>query len=163
MSAMLSPAVIDGEQEAIQHELEQIAERNNGYLSPALVVEAAKDPANPLHDRFLWDDTEAARRFRLVQAGMLLRRIKVVVMRPALDSEPSVPRTVKVIRGTQSNPQRRGKGCASFALTARIMADAEARQALVQDVIKELRAIRQRYQEITELASVWAAIDTLSN
>lgn len=49
----------------------------DGRLDPADVVEAARDPASPLHGYFEWDDTEAARQHRLGQARQLIRRIKI--------------------------------------------------------------------------------------
>lgn len=38
----------------------RLLETENGRLDPSLVVEAARDPASPLHAYFEWDDTEAA-------------------------------------------------------------------------------------------------------
>lgn len=52
-----------------------------GALTPALVVAAASDPKHELHGRFEWDDTEAARRFRLAQAGQIIRTVSVRVDR----------------------------------------------------------------------------------
>jgi len=39
-------------------------------------VAEATDPSSPLHDRFTWDESEAAHRFRLWQARALLARYK---------------------------------------------------------------------------------------
>lgn len=44
-----------------------------GSLTPEIVVEEARDPEHPLHHRFDWDDTEAARKWRLSQAQEILR------------------------------------------------------------------------------------------
>ena len=44
-------------------ELERIRKANGG-ISPASVVDEARDEESPLHDWFEWDDTEAAERFR---------------------------------------------------------------------------------------------------
>ena len=65
MTTELEPRVMDAGKEMIRQELIRLAEEHNGYLSPDTVVEAAADPGSVLHDRFTWDDTEAARRFRL--------------------------------------------------------------------------------------------------
>lgn len=54
-------------------------ERENGQLDPVDVVEAARDPASPMHPFFEWDDTEAARQHRLGQARQLIRRVKIEV------------------------------------------------------------------------------------
>lgn len=59
----------------------------HGVLTPDLVVEVASDPEHVLHGRFVWDDTEAARRFRLVQASGLIRSVHVKIDRGE-DSDP---------------------------------------------------------------------------
>ena len=57
-------------------------------LTPSIVVTVAADPTHPLHERFVWDDSEAARRYRLVQASGLIRSVSVVVERE--DDKPPV-------------------------------------------------------------------------
>lgn len=57
-------------------------------LTPTIVVAVAADPAHPLHERFVWDDSEAARRYRLVQASGLIRSVSVIVERQ--DDKPPV-------------------------------------------------------------------------
>lgn len=49
-----------------------------GRVTAEQVVEKAADPTSTFHKHFVWDDTEAARRYRLQQAGGLLRKFKVV-------------------------------------------------------------------------------------
>ena len=55
-------------------------ESSKGELVPADVVEAAADEASPLHPFFVWDDAEAAGKFRIEQARTLIRRIKFDVI-----------------------------------------------------------------------------------
>lgn len=50
--------------------MDEIARRllemeNDGRLTPAEVLEEARNPESPLHDQFTWDDTEAAEKYRL--------------------------------------------------------------------------------------------------
>lgn len=54
-------------------------ERENGRLIPADVVDAARDPASPLHAHFEWDDSAAAEKYRLDQARTLIRSVKIEV------------------------------------------------------------------------------------
>ena len=53
----------------------------HGTLTPDLVVTLAADPDHELHPRFEWDDSEAARRYRLVQASGLIRSVTVNIDR----------------------------------------------------------------------------------
>ena len=52
-----------------------------GMLTPGLVVIAAENPGHELHDRFEWDDSIAAARYRLTQAAAIIRSVKVTVER----------------------------------------------------------------------------------
>lgn len=60
-------------------ELERLAGPGD-ELVPGAIVHAASDPISPLHRYFEWDDTKAARRFRLAQANDMKRSILIVPM-----------------------------------------------------------------------------------
>lgn len=66
--------------QAIAAEMQVIAEQKD-VLLPEDVVEAARNPNSTMHSFFEWDDTEAARSFRLVQARWLIRSVEIVVER----------------------------------------------------------------------------------
>ena len=55
----------------------QRLEQRVGYLEPQVVLKEASDPSSPLHDSFDWDDTTAARKYRLWQARQLIANVKV--------------------------------------------------------------------------------------
>ena len=63
---------------SIQTELQAIYDEH-GALTPALVVAQAEREDHPLHHRFTWDDSLAARRWRLFQASKLIRSVEVVI------------------------------------------------------------------------------------
>tara|TARA_B100000131_G_scaffold266922_1_gene265036 strand:+ start:12 stop:500 length:489 start_codon:yes stop_codon:yes gene_type:complete len=48
-----------------------------GSLSASAVVTEAKKKRHPLHSFFNWDDTDAAKKWRLHQANMLIVRAKI--------------------------------------------------------------------------------------
>ena len=48
-----------------------------GKLTPALVVDVARDPDHVLHNRFEWDDSVAGERYRRDQAHELIRSVRV--------------------------------------------------------------------------------------
>jgi len=64
-------------------ELTRIANKHNGLLRPADVIEAARPVGSPLHTRFTWDDTEAAHQYRLWQAREIIR-VSVEYLPPQL-------------------------------------------------------------------------------
>lgn len=61
----------------VRDELMKIKDANGGALTPAAIVYAAADEAHPLHNRFQWDDTVAAHKYRLGQARQLVRTVRV--------------------------------------------------------------------------------------
>lgn len=63
--------------------LQALADRHDGTLTAEMVVEAARDPAHPLHNRFTWDDAEAAHEHRLNEARHVIRNVRIEVRRDA--------------------------------------------------------------------------------
>lgn len=60
----------------LRDRLEEIR-RKRGTLTPAVVLDEARDPAHPLHHRFEWDDGVAAERWRRHQAHELIVSVRV--------------------------------------------------------------------------------------
>ncbi len=72
--------------EVAAQEVESIIEQHGG-VTPEMLVAAATKKTSPLRDCFEWNDTVAARGYRLDQARYILRQIEVVIERedkPAL-------------------------------------------------------------------------------
>lgn len=51
----------------------------DGKLTTEQVLTEAADPASPLHTAFEWDDQIAGYRYRLIQAGELIRKAEVTI------------------------------------------------------------------------------------
>jgi len=62
----------------IQSEIKKIMEKY-GNVTPTLLVNEAQDKKHPLHKCFEWDDSEAARRYRLGQATQMILAQRFVV------------------------------------------------------------------------------------
>lgn len=144
--------------DSVRAALIDIATANGGYLKPDAVVSAAEDPSSPLHEKFDWDDTEAARKYRNIQAGVLIRMIKITVVKPS-PGPSSV--SITTTREFQSLPSDREKGGQGYSHVADIMQDVGKRSELLDQVLRELGAYRKRYAELTELSKVWAAFDAI--
>ncbi len=130
--------------------LEEIAAKNEGgKLIAAEVVELARDPSHPLHGYFDWDDTEAANKWRLVQARNLIRFI--VEDRDEVDAQP-----MHIFTSLTSD---RMVPLGGYRVTTTVLADTELRNVMLQDARNELERTRRKYAILTELASVWQAID----
>jgi len=82
--------------------LQRLADRNQGRLEPDTVVKAASNPRSPIHDRFTWDDTEAAQKLRIIEARALIRSVKLVVVDRSVTF--SIPKYVRD-PGARANEQ----------------------------------------------------------
>lgn len=125
--------------------LKRIADDNDGVLMPEDVVEAARPPHHPLHDKFEWDDGEAAHQYRLEQARRLIR--VTVTMLPAMKGH-------RVVRSFTSLTPDREKG-GGYRETVVVLSNPDMRKQMLADAMDELRAFRRKYAVLTELAGVF--------
>jgi hypothetical protein len=110
--------------------------QRDGKLTPEQVVSEAADPSHPLHNHFEWDDTAAAHRFRLSQAGHLIRTCKVRVR-----VEPERTERVRVF--THVQPRE------SYVPTDEALRSAD-RDVVLEQAVRELEALRRKYQVLVE-------------
>lgn len=99
---------------ALHARLEKIRARNNGVLTPDDVVKDARSETSPLHPYFTWDDSEAANQYRLDQARLLIRNVRVEVMTS----------TTRVVAPFYVRDPRMGSGEQGYAAVAEIRDEA---------------------------------------
>ncbi|MCK9505893.1 MAG: hypothetical protein M0Q95_17155 [Porticoccaceae bacterium] len=130
--------------EAVRKELVAIAQGNGGVILPRSVVEAAKDRKSPLHSWFCWDDSEAAERYRIIQARELIRSVKVEI-------GDQTPREVRAF--VSLTPDRADGG--GYRLAQEVVSDAQLYQQMLRDALAELERFEQKYSRIKELQYVF--------
>lgn len=135
----------------VGEELERIRLSHGVHVTAEQIVEAARDPANPLHEAFPWDDVQAAHEHRLEVARSLLRSVRVIIITPQ--------RTEIEVGGFVSTPSKK-PGTRHYTTTEYAMGDPELRAHVLRQALLELAAFRRKYAELSELAIVFAAIDT---
>lgn len=139
------------EESNIQVEFEKLMRADpNGLLRPEAVVEVAESPTHPLHNKFEWDDTEAARLYRIEQARTVIRSFKVHI--PELNVEVQALSSLDIDRKSQGG----------YRWTLEILERPDLRQQLLQTALNELTSIKTKYEHYTELASIWSAINNVS-
>ena len=131
----------------IQKELARLTKLGGGVLKPEAVVKTAKSKKSVLHECFDWDDTSAAKLWRLRQARELIR-VSVVILED--DSEP-----VKMYVSLMADRTSKGGG---FRTVQAVMSDKELRAQLLDEALAELQAMQARYGRLKELAKVFAAV-----
>jgi hypothetical protein len=134
----------------VQMELEMLREENGGILRAEDVVAYAANPESALHRHFQWDDERAALEHRLAQARKLIR-LHVTI----------IPRTANTVRTYVSLQDDRRLPGGGYRHLATVMGDAEQRQALLAEALREARRWQARYQHLSEFAEVFAELDAV--
>ena len=127
-------------------ELERI-EAANGELTKQNVLDAARPQNAPLHPCFEWDDNVAAEKYRLSQAGKLIR-FTVAVHENGTESKAFL----NVSHGYKTS---------RFINFRDVMRTDAYRAAVLANAKSEARIFRDKYKELTELSRVFLAIDEL--
>lgn len=113
------------------------------------VVQAATDPASPLHGLFEWDDSVAADHFRRQQARTILYSIRIE------SAERGGPRSVVAYVSVKVD----GGATPVYVPTSLATHNDAVRRQVLADARRSLRGWVQRYQHLSELASVFDAVN----
>jgi len=116
----------------------------HGVLTPSLVVDTARPVGAPLHDRFEWDDAVAGEEYRKVQAGQLIRSVKIRFDTGESRSEPM--RAFLPVRVAGSGP-------AEFVPAVKALGDPVSRELVLKDFRRILLGLRSRYSQLEEYSS----------
>ena len=135
--------------EAQQAILEMKA-RTNHSVTAAMVLDAARAEDSPLHGLFVWDDTEAAEKYRIIQARGFLRAVVRIIpsapqgpVRASVRILPNEPRPVP-----SPSPARGGGG---------LRTEAEVFEELVQDIARLIGKF-ERYPVVIALLKGFRAV-----
>ena len=124
--------------------------RNDGdVILPSAVVERAADVENPLHDCFEWDNGKAANKWREQQARVLIANVLTVVEAKSEEAKPTVVRAFVNI----SDGGERG-----YKEVNKVLLNDADRQYMLDRALGELRSFEVKYQTLSELNTVFAAI-----
>lgn len=148
-------AIRERSTEGAKQALADISEKH-GHISPDIVVKEAARKDNPLHGYFVWDDTIAAKKFRLDQARFLIRTVKLDIVRR---DEKKREISFETSRAFVSPPSIRGGQ--SYLKLSDAMGDETLRSEILERAKKELKAIKDRYRQLDELARVWDAVELI--
>lgn len=127
--------------------LEEIRRKNNGHLRPEDVVKDASEKFSPLHSAFTWEDSRAAKEFRLLEARQL---IKAVVVMEKTSSEP-IPAFWNVsVTATSSEGVKRKE---RYYQSAQVIAkDPNAYASALQVMRQELETAQRGLDQLRHLA-----------
>lgn len=127
----------------VANELDAIRAKAGGELTPSLVVAAARNPKHPLHNRFEWDDTEAAEAWRRQQARVLIASVQVIVQR----TTPRGVKDVSVRRYASTVVHDRRQ----YVPVSEIKASPELSAQVLEEIRLAIGALKRKYAAYGDL------------
>lgn len=118
--------------------------------TPADVVEKARDESTELHKCFEWDDSIAAKKYRITQAGNVIRCL--VVVREQVDDQ-ELPKTRAIV-----STNKRENTYEPVTVTVR---HRDSYDRLLEEALRELNQFRKKYANIRELEVILNEIEDL--
>ena len=140
--------------QTITEELLFIKNQNNGFVDPVVVVGFARDPLTALHNRFEWDDTEAAEKYRIWQARMIIRMELVVI--PVEGTKEKTVRSFVSLISDRKAEQDKG-----YRFMVDVLSDDDLRKQLLDEAHRDMLLFRRKYSQLHELAKVFEAMDEM--
>lgn len=125
-----------------QEALEELAAKNGDALTPQEIVLEARDKKSVLHKAFEWDDSVAGEKYRLMQARVMVNNIRIKIDGK---KEPAFFNARVVIEN---------KVVQKYFPAQRVKTNEEIRNAILQDLIKEIRHLQQKYRTVIELSGI---------
>lgn len=144
LTKLITDKLVGKKRQAAVAEIKRL-EAEHGTLTTRLVVDTARSTKSPLHAFFEWDDDVAAEKFRLTQAGLLIRTIKVIVTMPDLK-----PREIRAF----VSPTRGG----GYINIVSVLTQKDLREQLLAQARLDLEAFQRRYSTLEELSDVFKVI-----
>lgn len=171
--------------EIVGAEMEKI-EKRDGEVTPKALLEEARSTNSPIHNLFDWNDTTAAEKYRLSQAGLAIRQIKVQIVRV-----PNEVKEVKLnIEKTDSTKEKHhieevnmrkaptgfvapirafvniadsrnrqiGHNQGKFVNVITATENEESRKQVLLNALDELHRFQKKYEQYCEFASLFADI-----
>lgn len=142
--------------EAIHEELMRL--NDAGRLTPTNAVDAARDPNNPMHGEFEWDDAIAGEKYRLQQARELIGSFQItqVVMK-------TEHRVQEFVRDPRKSGDEQG-----YRRITEIKTDEQMRREFMQQELEIARGHVRRTQDFAavlgyakQVARVETQLDSL--
>jgi hypothetical protein len=121
-------------------------------ITPGDVLKDARNPESPLHDRFDWNDSQAAEKWRLTQAGSLIRQLKVKVV----DLKSEEERTINYVTSVVTNDGER-----KYVPTEKVISDTDLRGQMLGDARRDMLVFQRKYAILNELSSVFDAMNRI--
>lgn len=153
ISARPGSRINDEEAKVVAKELFTIEKQST--LTPSAVVDVARDPNNPLHEHFEWDDTVAAQEHRLQQARVLISSVAYRVKMQGDNTDRYQRAFVNV--SVKSEDEHITK---SYVPLMKILRDEDLTKQLLARAKDEMASWITRYKTLKALSDVMPIFDS---
>lgn len=126
----------------IEKELRALHSRD-GVLTCEAVVKEARAKSSPLHDYFTWDDSRAAERYRLIEAGRLIATVRIEYTPKKATQVVYAPAFIPT--GTNSEGKR------EYFPVEEVTRNEFLQQKALADARSEMEGTRARYSHLVDL------------
>lgn len=128
--------------QAIEKELRALHSRD-GVLTCEAVLDAARPKNSPLHSYFTWEDSRAAERYRLIEAGRLIATVRIEYRRKKAAQVVYTPAFIPT--GTNNEGKR------EYFPVEEVTRNEFLQQKALADARSEMEGTRARYSHLVDL------------
>ena len=130
----------------VAKEINALMKSNKGIISPNQLVNSAKKKKSPIHDCFTWDDTKAAKKYRIEEAKYLLRTVIVEYI------QENKTYTTRAFVSTNDKEYQKIES---------VLADDELVEHLLEQAKKDFLAYKSKYQHLEKLQILWETFEDI--
>lgn len=124
-----------------------------GFVTPEMVLEDAKNKNSPLHDYFDWNDREAAASWRIEQAKYLIRHIVVTII------NDEKPETIRQFYSITPTSEMKSDAPRVYVTLDSVLSDVDKRKEVIGYALRELEGWKARYKQYSELSGLIEILD----
>lgn len=141
--------------------LESIEARDGNVTSQSF-LEYSRPEESETHSMFEWDDTIAAEKYRLRQAGAIINQLEVKL---EFENSPTHEAEIKVvpIKAFMNVSAKAPTEAGVFINAVTVQQEDEYRKTVLQNALSELRAFQRKYANFSEFSKVFDAIKEIEN
>lgn len=122
-----------------------------GHIHPQIIVDEARNPKNPLHGQFMWNDREAAEKYRLDQARDMLRSIRIIQYSSSGKAEKQIAYVnVSIASESAGGVESEGEDVSTYMAVPIVTASENLYSQVLQQAISMLSGLWRRYEFIAE-------------
>ena len=119
--------------------------KENGEITPQLLLDNSRSEDAPLHCCFEWNDDVAAERYRLYQSRKIIQNITI-----SQDTSSGEPVLARAFVSTSKNPEKGRFVPLNVALN-----NEATRQQVLENAYAELKSFKNKYETLLNISELF--------